>query len=369
MERLMERLTEACERAFARHETFHPRYGWLRKAVEAGQRATPTENPFLADDATVELGVGKNMVKSIRFWGHAAKLLDEVKNPERSRLVGSQASALGGLIFDTADGADPYMELAGTPWLMHWFLLRPTCSLPVWWLAFNRFGAVEFTDEDLVAFVVEEIGRAGWEQPNVSSIQKDVSCLLRTYASASTARETIDDRLDCPLRELGLIETSWESRHSFRFRLGAKPTLPDLVVAFACFDWLALQRRSARTVSLNRLATGIGAPGRIFRLSENDLLESLQRAVPALEGAELAMTAGAPQLTTDQPPSRMALAALGQYFEDCDRRVTVTGLDLGWAEEMRLTAEERREIEASSVDVLDRLGKTNKALRRKKARR
>ena len=26
------RLTEASERVFARHETFHPRYGWFRKA-------------------------------------------------------------------------------------------------------------------------------------------------------------------------------------------------------------------------------------------------------------------------------------------------------------------------------------------------
>lgn len=364
----MERLDEACERAFARHETFHPRYGWLRKAVEAGQRSTPAESLFLADEATVELGVGKNMVKSIRFWGHAAKLLENVRNPERSRLVGSAPSALGEFIFDKTSGADPYMELAGTPWLMHWFLLRPRCLLPVWWLAFNRFGAVEFTDEDLTSFVVEEIGRAGWEQPNASSIQKDVSCLLRTYAPASTARETIDDRLDCPLRELGLIETSWESRHHFRFRLGSKPTLPDLVLAFACFDWLALQRRSAQTVSLNRLATGVGAPGRIFRLSENEILEALQQVVPDITGVELAMTAGAPQLATNRPPAEMALAALEQYFAGCDRIVTATDLDLGWAQDSTLTPEERREIELTSLDVLDRLNRTDKALRRKNGR-
>jgi hypothetical protein len=79
------------------------------------------------------------------------------------------------------------------------------------------------------------------------------------------------------------------------------------------------------------------------------------------------MTAGAPQLTADRPPSEMALAALGQYFADCERPVTVSGLDLGWAEEMKLTAEERQAIDASSVDVLDRLEKTDKALRRKRA--
>lgn len=361
----MERLDEACERAFARHETFHPRYGWLRKAVEAGQRSTPAKSLFLADEATVELGVGKNMVRSIRFWGHAAKLLDDVKNPERSRLVGSKPSELGNLIFDKSQGADPYMELAGTPWLMHWFLLRPTCLLPVWWLAFNRFNAVEFSDEDLTAFVVEEIGRAGWDQPNVSSVQKDISCLLRTYASAPNARDTIDDRLDCPLRELGLIEASWESRHHFRFRLGSKPTLPDLVLAFACFDWLALQRRGARTVTLNRLATGVGAPGRIFRLSETDLLDALQRVVPHLDGAELAMTAGAPQLTADRPPSEMALRSLEHYFDECGRAVKVS-LDLGWAETNTPNLDDFSDTQGTQLDPPKHLGITKTAQKKRR---
>ena len=35
---------------------------------------------FNALDATVELGVGKNMVKAIRFWGTAAKLIEQSPN-------------------------------------------------------------------------------------------------------------------------------------------------------------------------------------------------------------------------------------------------------------------------------------------------
>ena len=48
---------------FARHETFHPRFGWLKKGFDAAQK-----NPgiFLQEDAPVRLGVGKNMVNSIR---------------------------------------------------------------------------------------------------------------------------------------------------------------------------------------------------------------------------------------------------------------------------------------------------------------
>jgi hypothetical protein len=42
---------------FSRHETFHPRYGWLKKGVDLIDR-----NPSAFTDADVhmELGVGKN---------------------------------------------------------------------------------------------------------------------------------------------------------------------------------------------------------------------------------------------------------------------------------------------------------------------
>ncbi|HTV56567.1 MAG TPA: DUF4007 family protein, partial [Terriglobia bacterium] len=55
---------------FSGHETFPFRYSWLPKAV-----FELTANPELFADeewAMVRLGVGKNMVKAIRFWVQAA---------------------------------------------------------------------------------------------------------------------------------------------------------------------------------------------------------------------------------------------------------------------------------------------------------
>lgn len=48
---------------FSGHESFHCRPFWLKKGfdfVKANQQIT--------DKAGIELGVGKNMVGSIRFW-------------------------------------------------------------------------------------------------------------------------------------------------------------------------------------------------------------------------------------------------------------------------------------------------------------
>ena len=65
------RLESACKPVFARHETFHPRYGWVKKAYDAGAK---DPHVFNEDMAVVRLGVGKNMVKSIRHWGHAFRV-------------------------------------------------------------------------------------------------------------------------------------------------------------------------------------------------------------------------------------------------------------------------------------------------------
>ncbi len=56
---------------FARHETFHLRYGWIHKGFTEAAR---NPNIFLEADVTVTLGVGKNMVSAIRFWSSAFKV-------------------------------------------------------------------------------------------------------------------------------------------------------------------------------------------------------------------------------------------------------------------------------------------------------
>src|ERR1022692_3922954 len=55
---------------FSGHETFPFRYSWLPKAVV---ELTANAELFSNDErAMVRLGVGKNMVKAIRFWVQAA---------------------------------------------------------------------------------------------------------------------------------------------------------------------------------------------------------------------------------------------------------------------------------------------------------
>ena len=63
--------------AFGRHETFALRYGWLSKGFQA---MTKDSGIFESDEATVKLGVGKNMVSAIKYWLRACRMIDPVEN-------------------------------------------------------------------------------------------------------------------------------------------------------------------------------------------------------------------------------------------------------------------------------------------------
>ena len=62
--------------SFSGHQTFPFRYTWLKKGVDA---VMDNPNVFTDDDAPVILGVGKNMVSSIRHWCSVSGLIEKRK--------------------------------------------------------------------------------------------------------------------------------------------------------------------------------------------------------------------------------------------------------------------------------------------------
>ena len=87
-----------------------------------------------SEDVIIELGVGKNMVKAMRFWALATGFVE--KKPEKKSEL--QVTGIGNLIFNDADGLDPYGENPATTWLVHWNLASRPDRLTVFWSLFNK---------------------------------------------------------------------------------------------------------------------------------------------------------------------------------------------------------------------------------------
>ncbi len=110
--------------AFGRHEFFALRFGWLTKGFQAFD---DSKSVFTDDDAVVVLGVGKNMVNSIRHWLRAAKLVRI--EPDQKKV-----EPLGSFLFSKQNGHDPYLEDEDTIWLLHWLLAtNPTQATSWYW--------------------------------------------------------------------------------------------------------------------------------------------------------------------------------------------------------------------------------------------
>lgn len=293
------------------HETFAFRTGWLKKGYDAVRRDSFA---FTRDDAIVRLGVGKNMVRSIRFWCLATGIVEEGLRPAGGKPL--QPTEIGNRLL-ADDGWDPYLEYPASIWLIHWLLVtNPRAS--AWWYIFGQYPDNEFTKQRLTAFlqsVVEEQQQA----ISPSSIARDVDCFIRTYVPvAHSVGSPLEASFDCPLADLELIHPA-DADGVYRFRVGRKDNLPPHVVGFALLQFFRTQVLPRRSVHLRDCLYLPGSPGQAFRLDEESLLEAIDQLTVLTQGRlEVTETAGIVQvfLHIEHPDTLggIALALLDNYY-------------------------------------------------------
>lgn len=277
--------TTDCRLQFAGHETFPLRHGWLKKAYDAISKEEDVGDQLGAifnDDSAIALfGVGRNMVISMRHWAIATDILvAEDRVGERAARIAK--GQLGTLLF--GENLDPYLEHAGSLWLLHWMLAAKPGRATVWHWAFNEFHEPSF-DRELMRRRLQrrceelsEIGRLGKDRTiSDITVRRDVECLIRTYyAATGSARRAPEDTIESPLAELGLIQKAGVGE-IYRFRRGPKASLPDAVFMFALVDFWRTYFPGRRSFSVDFLTYERGSPGQVFLLDEEAVAERLVR--------------------------------------------------------------------------------------------
>ncbi len=267
---------------FSGHESFVCRYGWLPKLYEA----LCADPELFADDdrAIVTLGIGKNMVKSIRFWGHAFGLTETAKGKRGGKVL---ATEFARLLLDPKQGRDPYLEDAASLWRLHW-MLTTRSGMGAWAVAFTDIHEAEISKP---AFTDSIKRRAMTARGAVTAgtIDQHVEIFLRTYDSGRMAPDAVlEDSLGCPLQELALLDVrDVGSQAVVRFRRGPKSGLDEQSLAFAVADYWKSTDATSRTISLRSLMLGRESPGAVFRLDEASMHVLLDRLCSRLKGFSL----------------------------------------------------------------------------------
>lgn len=256
---------------FSGHESFQCRYLWLKKGYDFVKKG----GSFNKEDAVVELGVGKNMVGSIRYWMRAFDLLDNNDNLTKLAIK---------LLDD--EGYDPYLEDIASLWLLHFHLVTKGYA-SIYSLIFNelRREKVEFTKESFLGFIKrlsEQTGTA----INTNTVGDDFGVFVKMYVR--TESKDRDDSFAGILTEIDFVrlkivfskvpDGSKEKQAKQEFYVienTERTTLPSAIALYG------ILQQSGTNISLNfnSLEQDSNQIGTIFALNRTGLLTKIEEIV------------------------------------------------------------------------------------------
>ena len=235
---------------FSGHESFACKSHWLKR----GYDFVRGENNFNDDDAVVRLGVGKNMVASIKFWLKAIGLLKD------AGLV-----ALANHLFDDDNGKDPYLEDIGTLWLLH-FLLIQTDYATIYKTTFVDYHHQRnIIEKSKLQNYIKHIcfDETGYKNLyNDNTVKRDIGVMLHNYCAKNGGNVNIEDSnsLFAPLNLI--CETE---KNTYRFNYDTRSDVPSLIFLYA----LLIKFEGRNSISFE----DITELALIFCLTNNDLLD------------------------------------------------------------------------------------------------
>ena len=257
------------------HETFSIRKNWLAKGMEAVHA-----NPGIFTDKTFapmeELGIGRNMVVSLRYWMKAVGLTEEKKS-DKTRKNETVFSPLGKIIYEH----DRFVEEAGTLWLLQAELASNKDFATSWYFFFNEFNMTEFSKDDFVSELLKfDKGNGG--STALSSFESDFECIVNTYVSRFKNAAEIDpeDNIESPFAELGLLDSMGGERKMYRKVIPPKQNIPPVVFLAVLYHMCEKNRNDARAyenleIPLSDIQNRKNGAGKLFNLDVITLMDIL----------------------------------------------------------------------------------------------
>jgi len=298
--------------AFGRHGTFAVRYGWLSKGFQA-MTAKNGSKIFESDEATVELGVGKNMVVAIKYWLRACRMIDVSENIPTD--LGKELLSKNGL--------DPYLEDEATIWLLHWLLATNAELATSWYWFFNRYHKPEFTALELTTALTDFANDQviNKKKPAPSTLKNDATLIPRMYTqSKGGTRAPIEEVLDSPFSLLKLV-TQTASGRGYQSRPCTRPDLPLGILGFAVCEMFKMKETTVIPIEdFMYSKDNYPAIGSVFRMTENDLIAKLEKLVVFMPNVfDIRDTAGQHQLYMSEEID--AIKLVRRHYENTNKGI------------------------------------------------
>ncbi len=245
---------------FSGHESFQCRHLWLKKGFDF----IKSGKTFNDEDAVVELGVGKNMVSSIRYWMRAFDLLEG----------DDQVSEFSEFLFGE-DGKDHYLEDDASLWLLHYKLLRKGYAT-TYSLIFNelRKERMEFSKENFSKFIELKSKAELPFQFNKNTIESDFEVFVKLYLGTDSGNKDKEEIVSGIFPDLRLVRPINRVKQPtlYHIETNEKEDLPNEVLLFV----LLSDPNIGMSVSLDSLERDYNSVGSIFAINRSGLVQKIE---------------------------------------------------------------------------------------------
>jgi len=240
---------------FRAHETFFIRKGWLYKGMK---NVVHDRTVFMGDNGNPMdiLGIGANMVKSMRYWLQAVGLTAEPHQGKKYQTL----TPFGEVVFEN----DKYVEEIGTLWFLHYKLAKNDADATAWYYFFNEFNRNEFTRDDFVKQLNTYI-LMNESEVSERSLDDDFNCIMSTYVpriKSNPGKVHPESNIDCPFGELSLVDIANKKAKTYKKSVPKLDSLHPLVVLAVIID----QAQGNREIKISAIQNDRNNVGKIFNL-------------------------------------------------------------------------------------------------------
>lgn len=263
------RKIEADNMQINKHGSFYIRNGWPTKIIDAVELDDHIYSPNNELNAVDTIGVGRVMIKAMRYWANVLGIT--VENKDQNGIY-HKLTELGRYI----SNYDRYCTDRGTLWLLHRNLTLNHEEATAWNWAFNKYSEVSFDKTSFVEALQSYLQCNGVVYAH-KAVEKEFDCFKNTYVSdqAFSLNKIMEEDTVPFFAPLKLIE--YKGNGTFEKRRIPAKEIPDDIFTICILLDNEEHLETNRQLSVDSLYEDENQVGKYMNLSFSVLIELLQR--------------------------------------------------------------------------------------------
>jgi len=253
-----------------KHGSFYMRSGWGTKIIDAVENDPHIFSPRNEQQAVDELGLGRVMIKALRYWAVVMGLTSEGKDSEGIIQKPS-------IVFNLIAERDRYFQDLGSLLVLHRNLVLNKDEATAWYWLFNEWNLQSISKEEFSDAFHSYLAINGMKIKK-DAVDKEFNCVRSTYVGDANfdIKNVMDEDTYPFFGPLGVLKVS-EDKKILKTQLTSKDIPLELLIYFIAMDNKS-DSDNRKQINIDKLLEEKGQVGKYFNMRYSRLVEMLLEA-------------------------------------------------------------------------------------------